>query len=137
MDSAKSISPIELIELNPLETLAWMSNYHCPPYITMAHSFHAPKGWKIDNRTLKQYALQYVVQGMAEYPISGIPYTTVQGDLLFHRPGEPHSIRTVDGHPYVCISIVFISDRLLFLLRSYFRIAICWAITPGIPLNAC
>ncbi|QJD87940.1 AraC family transcriptional regulator [Cohnella herbarum] len=112
---------MDLIEMNPSETLAWMSDYHCPPYITLAHSFHAPEGWLIENRTLKQYALQYVLNGMAEYPVAGGSYVTVKGDLLFHRPGEQHSIRTVENHPYVCISIVFHFGQTSFPLDELFQ----------------
>lgn len=115
------ISNIDLIEMNPADTLPWMIDYHCPPYITLAHSFNAPRGWIIENRVLRQYALQYVVNGAAEYPVSGKEYNTVQGDLLFHRPGEPHSIRTIDGHPYVCLSIVFHFGSTPFPLEQLFQ----------------
>jgi AraC-like DNA-binding protein len=107
--------------MNPSDTLIWMNDYHCPPYITLAHSFHAPEGWLIENRTLKQFALQYVVNGRAEYPVAGNSYTTVTGDLLFHRPGEQHSIHTVDGHPYICISIVFHFGPASFPFEELFR----------------
>jgi len=101
------ITNVELIGMHPAETLPWMEDFHAPPYITMAHTFHAPRGWGIDHRVMNQYVLQYVVSGTAEYPVSGTHYVTGPGDLLFHRPGEPHSIRTVPGNPYICISIVF------------------------------
>lgn len=78
-----------------------------PPYITLAHVFHAPEGWQIVNRKLKEYALQYVVEGIAEYEIEGTVYTTRTGDLIVHRPPELHSIRTLPGQSYVCISLVF------------------------------
>lgn len=78
-----------------------------PPYITLAHMFHAPTGWNIRNRTMSQYVLQYVVDGVADYPVENRHYRTLRGDLLFHRPGERHSILTHDGETYICISIVF------------------------------
>ncbi|MFD0674397.1 helix-turn-helix domain-containing protein [Cohnella sp. GCM10027633] len=78
-----------------------------PPYITLAHLFDAPGGWAIRNRTMGQYVLQYVVEGRADYPVNGRMYATAKGDLLFHRPGEPHSILTLEGEPYVCLSFVF------------------------------
>lgn len=83
------------------------NNYYFPPYITLAHLFNAPQGWAIENRILKQYVLQYVVDGVAEYPVENNHYVTKRGDLLFHRPNELHSIVTLEGQPYVCISIVF------------------------------
>ncbi|WP_244935552.1 AraC family transcriptional regulator [Paenibacillus glycanilyticus] len=116
-----SISNIDLIEMNPTDTIPWMKDYYCPPYITMAHSFNAPLGWMIENRVLRQYALQYVVNGAAEYPVSGVEYNTVQGDLLFHRPGEPHSIRTIEGKPYVCLSIVFHFGSSVFPFDQLFQ----------------
>lgn len=84
-----------------------MSDLPFPPHITLAHLFHAPEGWAIRNRTMGQYVLQYVVEGRADYPVNGHMYPTVKGDLLFHRPGEPHSILTLEGEPYVCLSFVF------------------------------
>ncbi|WP_214630883.1 helix-turn-helix domain-containing protein [Paenibacillus agaridevorans] len=107
MEKNVEVANYQLIEWNPQDTLAIMENYYCPPYITLAHSFHAPSGWGIENRILNQYALQYVVKGVAEYPVGEHHYVTQEGDLLFHRPGEVHSIRTIEGSPYVCISIVF------------------------------
>lgn len=82
-------------------------DFQFPPYITLAHLFDAPKGWAIHNRTMGQYVLQYVVEGRADYPVGGHMYATVKGDLLFHRPGELHSILTLEGEPYICLSLVF------------------------------
>lgn len=93
--------------LPPSDSSAELPDFHCSPYITLAHLFDAPRGWAIRDRTMGQYALQYVVEGRADYPIGGRPYPTVKGDLLFHRPGEPHSILTLEGEPYVCLSFVF------------------------------
>jgi AraC-like DNA-binding protein len=81
--------------------------YFYPPYITLAHLFHAPAGWAIRDRVMNQYVLQYVVDGAAEYPVEPYHYVTRKGDLLFHRPGELHSIVTIPGERYVCISLVF------------------------------
>lgn len=94
-------------DLHASETASDLPDVHYPPYITLAHFFDAPKGWAIHNRTMGQYVLQYVVEGRADYPVSGHMYATVKGDLLFHRPGELHSILTVEGEPYVCLSLVF------------------------------
>lgn len=95
-------------------------DYRYPPYITLAHLFHAPPGWAIHNRTMGQYVLQYVVEGRADYPVNGHPYATVKGDLLFHRPGEPHSILTLEGEPYVCLSFVFHFGTNEFPIRQLF-----------------
>jgi AraC-like DNA-binding protein len=84
----------------------WMGNSF-PPYITLAHLFHAPVGWGILNRRLKEYALQYVVEGEAEYEIEGIVYLTKTGDIIIHRPNEIHTLRMKPGKPYICISLVF------------------------------
>ncbi|OXS55269.1 hypothetical protein B1A99_23630 [Cohnella sp. CIP 111063] len=97
----------KLYILDPSETLEDLEEFYFPPYITLAHMFHAPEGWSLKPRVLKQYQLQYVVEGVADYEISGIPYVTGKGDLLFQGPGEDHSVRTRPGKPYVCLSIVF------------------------------
>lgn len=96
---------LELLE--PDESIQRLSDYYFAPYITLAHIFHAPTGWKLDIRSLKQYQLQFVVEGVAEYIVEGTSYLTRRGDLLFHRPHERHSVRTVEHEPYVCVSIVF------------------------------
>lgn len=97
----------ELSSLQPADTIAKLQDYHFPPYLTLAHMFHAPKGWAIHNREMTQFVLQYVVDGFAHYPVGNNHYETRRGDLLFHRPHEQHSILTVDDSPYVCISLVF------------------------------
>ena len=94
-------------KMNPPPHPEWPEEPGWPPYITLAHMFNAPPGWNIRDRTMSQYVLQYVVDGVADYPVEDRHYRTVRGDLLFHRPGERHSILTHDGKPYICISIVF------------------------------
>lgn len=98
-------------------SLPYLTDVYFPPYITLAHLFHAPEGWHILDRRLKQYALQYVREGIAEYEIEGVTYTTKTGDLIIHRPGELHSIRTIPGQIYVCISLVFHFGEALFPLE--------------------
>lgn len=97
----------KLYFLEPVDTLEQLKDYYFPPYVTLAHMFHAPKKWRLKPRSLKQYQLQYVVEGGADYEIEGHIYTTRRGDLLFHKPNETHAVSTVPGLPYVCISIVF------------------------------
>jgi AraC-like DNA-binding protein len=97
----------ELMSITPAETIVKLQDYYFPPYITLAHMFHAPNGWSIHDREMSQFVLQYVVDGFAYYPVGDRHYETRRGDLLFHRPQERHSIITVDDSPYVCISIVF------------------------------
>ncbi|SFD63924.1 AraC-type DNA-binding protein [Paenibacillus catalpae] len=96
-----------LSALGPQETIGILPDYYYPPFITLAHMFSAPNDWAIHNREMKQYVLQYVVDGCADYPIEGRTYTTRRGDLLFHRPKERHSILPHPSQSYVCISIVF------------------------------
>ncbi|MFD0619611.1 helix-turn-helix domain-containing protein [Paenibacillus sp. GCM10027629] len=97
----------KLYFMEPSDTLEQLKQYYFPPYITLAHIFHAPKGWKLKPRVLKQFQLQYVIEGIADYHINGREYVTRRGDLLFHRPNEPHHVSTRPDHPYICISIVF------------------------------
>ncbi|KRF44174.1 helix-turn-helix domain-containing protein [Paenibacillus sp. Soil787] len=97
----------KLYFMEPSDTLEQLQQYYFPPYITLAHMFHAPDGWSLKSRSLKQYQLQYVVEGIADYQINGHDYVTRRGDLMFHRPNEPHHITTRSNEPYVCISVVF------------------------------
>lgn len=98
---------VDLYSLSPQDTIPYMENYHFPPYITLAHTFNAPKGWHIPTRYLKHYALQYVAAGAADYEIGGRVYRTVKGDIVVHRPQESNSIYTIEGQPYVCVSLLF------------------------------
>ncbi|WP_205699922.1 helix-turn-helix transcriptional regulator [Cohnella luojiensis] len=93
--------------MQPAETIGKLPDFHFPPYITLAHMFNAPKGWKIRDREMTQFVLQYVVDGYCRYPVGDVPYETRKGDLLFHPPHERHSILPADDQPYICISIVF------------------------------
>jgi AraC-like DNA-binding protein len=96
-----------LFFLNPTDTLLELQDYYFPPYITLAHMFNAPAGWAIKNRVLRQFQLQYVVDGAAQYTIEGHRYDTCKGDLVIHRPGERHQVSTLPDKPYICLSIVF------------------------------
>jgi AraC-like DNA-binding protein len=107
--------------MKPDETIGRMPDYYFPPYITLAHMFSAPKGWAIHDRVMRQFVLQYVVDGAARYPVENRDYETVRGDLLFHRPLERHSIVTVEDKPYVCISIVFHFGNAAFPYDDLFR----------------
>ncbi len=97
----------KLYILAPEETLDALQDFYFPPYITLAHMFHAPMGWSLKPRVLKQYQLQYVQEGEAEYIIDGQAYRTRKGDLLLHGPDEIHHVTTSRAKPYVCLSIVF------------------------------
>ncbi|MGG4033534.1 AraC family transcriptional regulator [Paenibacillus cisolokensis] len=96
-----------------------------PPYITLAHLFNAPAGWEIRTRALSMHQFQYVKEGAAEYVVDGKSYTTRKGDLIYHAPYVPHAVRTIEGEPYLCISILFhfgslrISPELLGLSSGY------------------
>lgn len=98
---------VDLVSLSPQDTIKYLEDYYFPPYITLAHTFNAPKGWHAPSRYLKHYALQYVAAGEADYEIGGHVYRTVKGDVVVHRPYEQNSIYTVEGKPYVCISLLF------------------------------
>ncbi|MFC4776700.1 helix-turn-helix domain-containing protein [Paenibacillus sp. GCM10023252] len=109
----------QLYTLAPSETLEELQEIFYPPYITLAHMFHAPEQWAIRSRVLKQYQLQYVLEGEAIYQIEGISYGTKRGDLIFHGPGELHSVETLPRKPYVCISVVFHFGETEFPVRDF------------------
>ncbi|SEN74401.1 AraC family transcriptional regulator [Paenibacillus sp. OV219] len=81
--------------------------YFHPPYITLAHLFHAPKQWDIQSRMLSSYQLQYVVEGAASYTIEGQTFITRRGDLIYHSPQQVHEVHTIPNEKYICISILF------------------------------
>ncbi|MBP3961944.1 helix-turn-helix transcriptional regulator [Paenibacillus lignilyticus] len=81
--------------------------YFHPPYITLAHLFHAPQHWNIARRMLNNYQFQYVVEGAAEYRIEDRTYITRRGDLIYHSPSQAHEVHTIPGEKYICISILF------------------------------
>ncbi|SFJ04837.1 AraC-like ligand binding domain-containing protein [Paenibacillus sp. UNC496MF] len=90
----------------PLPEHAAHSYFH-PPYITLAHLFHAPRLWGFPSRVLSSYQFQYVVEGAAEYTIEGRAIPTRRGDLIYHAPAQAHEVRTFPDEKYVCISILF------------------------------
>jgi len=93
--------------LKPEESVTHLQNYYFPPYITLAHLFHAEPGWHLSRRKLSQYQLQYVIEGEALYEIEGTEHHTTKGDLVIHFPEQLHSVRTIPGSSYICVSIVF------------------------------
>ncbi|CAG7636999.1 helix-turn-helix domain-containing protein [Paenibacillus allorhizosphaerae] len=111
----------KLYFLEPNDTLEQLQDYYFPPYLTLAHMFHAPDGWSLKPRRLKQYQLQYVLEGSAEYVIQDRSYVTNRGDLLLHGPNEQHYVRTMPGTPYVCISIVFHFGSTSFPIHDLLR----------------
>jgi hypothetical protein len=74
----------DLSRLRPIETIGELSDYYFPPYITLAHMFHAPKNWSIIDREMTQYVLQYVVDGFAHYPVGDRNYENTS-----RRPAIP------------------------------------------------
>jgi AraC-like DNA-binding protein len=110
-----------LFFMSPNEAMDQLKDIYFPPYITLAHLFHAPENWGIRKRVLKQYQLQYVMGGAAEYQIGDMVYATKRGDLLFHRPGEVHNITTHPGTSYICISIVFHFGQAEFPMHELLR----------------
>ncbi|GLX67019.1 AraC family transcriptional regulator [Paenibacillus glycanilyticus] len=97
----------EIIFLQPVEAAQVVEGVYFPPYISLAHVFNAPKGWTIGPRRFRQYQFQYVLAGAASYRIEDQSYETKKGDLIVHFPNEEHEVRTLEGVPYVCVSIVF------------------------------
>jgi len=97
----------EVIFLQPKEAAQAAKGFYFPPYISLAHVFNAPNGWTIGPRKFKQYQFQYVLSGAATYRIENRVYETKKGDLILHFPNEGHEVRTIEGMPYVCVSIVF------------------------------
>ncbi|HZG56947.1 AraC family transcriptional regulator [Paenibacillus sp.] len=93
--------------LDPDETIAALQDYLFPPYITLAHLFNAPAGWRLPARALTQHQFQYVLEGEAEYVLEGEAHATRRGDLVYHAPGVAHQVRTSENAPYICISVVF------------------------------
>lgn len=96
---------LELLE--PAESIPFLKGYNFPPYITLAHVYNAPSGWKLPLRTLSQHQLQYVLDGIARYQVEENEYLTGPGDLIYHGPHQRHSVTLVTGEPYVCLSVVF------------------------------
>jgi len=102
----KELEP-DLAALAPQETIERLRDYHFAPYITLAHIFNAPRGWGFDNRVLKQYALNYVLDGQGEFVVEGRSYHCAKGDIVLYRPYERHSIRTIEDRDFLSITVVF------------------------------
>ncbi|WP_165822439.1 helix-turn-helix transcriptional regulator [Paenibacillus montanisoli] len=97
----------DLAALHPKETLEALHDFRFPPYITLAHIFHAPSDWGFADRQLKQYALNYVIDGRGEFTAEGTVYQVGKGDVFFYRPYEMHGLRSLPGAPFISITVVF------------------------------
>nr|WP_254639268.1 AraC family transcriptional regulator [Cohnella sp. GbtcB17] len=103
---------MDLAALHPQDTLEALSDFRFPPYISLAHIFHAPRDWGFADRTLKQYALNYVIGGRGEFTVENNVHTVEKGDVFFYRPYEKHGLRALPGRPFISITVVFHFDRL-------------------------
>ncbi|QHW34761.1 AraC family transcriptional regulator [Paenibacillus rhizovicinus] len=110
----------DLAALHPQETLDALRDFRFAPYITLAHIFHAPRDWGFSNRTLKQYALNYVIDGKGEFAVEGETHQVAKGDVFFYRPYETHGLRALPGRPFLSITIVFHFADLPFPLEDVF-----------------
>jgi hypothetical protein len=81
----------KLYTLDPSETLEDLQDYFFPPYITLAHLFHAPPAWSLRPRVLRQYQLQYVLEGRADYGIGELTTSFNASHVLADGPGNPPS----------------------------------------------
>lgn len=110
----------DLAALHPQETLDALRDFRFPPYISLAHIFHAPDDWGFSNRTLKQYALNYVIDGKGEFAIEGSAHQVAKGDVFFYRPYETHGLRALPGRPFLSITVVFHFADMPFPLEDAF-----------------
>ncbi|MBO7748531.1 helix-turn-helix transcriptional regulator [Paenibacillus sp. MWE-103] len=97
----------DLAALHPRDTLDALSDFRFPPYVTLAHIFHAPPDWSFAGRTLKQYALNYVIGGRGEFAVDGRVHPVEKGDVFFYRPYESHGLLALPGKPFISITVVF------------------------------
>lgn len=107
--------------MDPKESLPYLKHLFYPPYITLAHIFHAKEGWELPRRQFLQYQFQYAVQGSAVFEIEGRTFTTNRGDLVVVYPYQSHSVTTIPGEPYVCISLVFHFGETDFSLKELLK----------------
>jgi AraC-like DNA-binding protein len=103
---------MDLAAMHPQETLEALSDFRFPPYISLAHIFHAPRDWGFAGRTLKQYALNYVIGGRGEFTVEDNVHPVEKGDVFFYRPYETHGLRALPGRPFISITVVFHFDRM-------------------------
>ncbi|MBB6731560.1 helix-turn-helix domain-containing protein [Cohnella zeiphila] len=97
----------DLAALQPQETLEHLGDFLFPPYITQAHIFNAPEGWGFEGRVLKQYAVNYVIDGAGEFRFGDEVYRVEKGDVFYYGPLELHGLRAVPGQPFLSITVVF------------------------------
>lgn len=97
----------DLAALNPQETLEALSDFRFPPYISLAHIFNAPRGWNFSGRILKQYAINYVIDGQGEFTVGDTTYALKKGDVFFYRPLDSHGLRALPGGEFISITVVF------------------------------
>ncbi len=65
------------------------------PYIRRAMYSKIPASVKIDTRIILDYELIYVRDGLCRLECEGKVYECGKGDIIFLRPGVPHSIESI------------------------------------------
>ncbi|MBO9607409.1 MAG: helix-turn-helix transcriptional regulator [Paenibacillaceae bacterium] len=78
-----------------------------PPHVVLAHQFVASLNWRMPERILKYYQLQYTTEGIGFIQVGDAIYELGQGDLLFIPPHLSHSSWKTASQPFACISVSF------------------------------
>jgi len=111
----------DLAALRPEETLEALSDFRFPPYISLAHIFNAPRGWNFSGRILKQYAINYVMDGRGRFTVGDKTYEVSKGDVFFYRPNESHGLLALPGREFISITVVFHFAETPFPMEDLFE----------------
>lgn len=103
------MTPEHMFTMEPEDTIPMLREYYFPPYITLINRYaQTPdKNWAVRKRTLKQYLLEFVLDGVADIILTQETFRVGKGDLFLIRPNETHTNQGVPANGYSCISVVF------------------------------
>ncbi len=67
------------------------------PYVRRAIHSHIRAPFKIGQRTIFDYEIIYLASGRFIFNTNGRDYLCKKGDVIFIRPGHPHTLKSVDN----------------------------------------
>lgn len=107
-----------MFTMEPEDTIPMLQQYYFPPYITLINRYsqQPDKDWAVRRRTLKQYLLEFVLDGVADIILTDETIRVRKGDLFLIRPNQTHTNQGVPSNGYSCISVVFHFGQSMFPL---------------------
>lgn len=104
-------------------------------YVSPGQAFHvgrrtAPRSFRGTLHTHDFAEVLWIERGPLSHLVNGERHLLLEGDVVFVRPDDVHTFRTVGGEPFTQVNVAFAGETLGFLERRYFG-GRDWAWTSG------